>query len=53
MSASVYNGFVEAWMAFGNWCMGKRTRGKKVRENGRQRLLSNPFNAMQKLDAKS
>ncbi len=53
MSASVYNGFVEVWMAFGNWCIGKRTRGKKAHDNGQRRLLANPFEGLQKLDEKA
>ena len=41
MGAATRNGYREAWITFGNWC---------VRN---QRLLSNPFAAVAKADAKS
>ncbi|MEM6364291.1 MAG: tyrosine-type recombinase/integrase, partial [Planctomycetota bacterium] len=52
VSASVYNGFVEAWVAFGFWCIGKRMAGKRSHMNGEKRLLANPFRGMRRLDAK-
>ncbi len=53
MGASVYNGFVEVWVAFGNWCLGKRTKGKSEHLNGAKRLLVNPFDKFPKMDEKS
>lgn len=51
MSTAVYNGFVEVWVAFGNWCCGKRTTGgKRHHMNGEKRMLLNPFAGMGKLD---
>ncbi len=51
MSNAVYNGFIEVWIAFGNWCCGKRsTGGKRYHMNGTKRLLKNPFAGMGKLD---
>ncbi|MDV6031340.1 MAG: site-specific integrase [Phycisphaera sp. RhM] len=50
MSASVYNGYREAWLAFGNWCIGKRVKGRKARYNGEKRLIANPFDGMARLD---
>ncbi len=52
VSASVYNGFVEAWVAFGFWCIGKRMAGKRSHLNGEKRLLVNPFEGMRRRDAK-
>ena len=51
MSIAVHNGFVEVWVAFGNWCCGKRTTGgKRHHMNGEKRILKNPFAGMGKLD---
>ncbi|WP_144060211.1 tyrosine-type recombinase/integrase [Rhodopirellula sallentina] len=52
VSASVYNGFVESWVAFGFWCIGKRMAGKRFHFNGEKRLLNNPFEGMRRRDAK-
>ncbi|TWU08898.1 site-specific tyrosine recombinase XerC [Symmachiella macrocystis] len=52
ISASVYNGFVESWVAFGFWCIGKRMAGKRYHFNGEKRLLVNPFEGMGRRDAK-
>ncbi|EMI15248.1 Integrase, catalytic core, phage domain protein [Rhodopirellula maiorica SM1] len=52
VSASVYNGFVELWVAFGFWCAGKRMAGKRSHRNGEKRLLTNPFEGMRRRDAK-
>jgi len=52
VSASVYNGYVESWVAFGFWCIGKRMSGKRSHMNGDQRLLTNPFEGMRRMDAK-
>jgi integrase len=52
VSAAVYNGFVEAWVAFGFWCIGKRMAGKRFHFNGEKRLLVNPFEGMRRRDAK-
>ncbi|EMB16045.1 site-specific recombinase, phage integrase family protein, partial [Rhodopirellula europaea 6C] len=50
VSASVYNGFVEAWVAFGNWMIGKRVNGRRSNMNGEKRMLTNPFDGMGKRD---
>ena len=52
VSASVYNGYVESWVAFGFWCIGKRMAGKRYHFNGEKRLLVNPFEGMRRRDAK-
>jgi len=52
VSAAVYNGFVEVWVAFGFWCIGKRMAGKRFHFNGDKRLLVNPFEGMRRRDAK-
>ena len=52
VSASVYNGFVESWVAFGFWCIGKRMAGKRFHFNGEKRLLVNPFEGMRRRDVK-
>ncbi len=52
VSASVYNGFTEVWVAFGFWCIGKRMTGKRSHFNGDKRLLVNPFEGMRRKDAK-
>ncbi len=52
VSASVYNGFVESWVAFGFWCIGKRMAGKRHHFNGEKRLIANPFEGMRRQDAK-
>ncbi|WP_253158041.1 tyrosine-type recombinase/integrase [Stieleria tagensis] len=52
VSASVYNGFVESWVAFGFWCVGKRMAGKRSHMNGDKRMLTNPFEGMRRLDPK-
>ena len=50
MSAAVYNGFRESWLAFGNWCVGKRTNRKQTHFNGEKRLIANPFDGMARLN---
>lgn len=50
VSASVYNGYAEAWVAFGNWMTGKRTNGRRSNMQGEKRLLVNPFDGMGKRD---
>ncbi len=50
MSAAVYNGFRESWLAFGNWCVGKRVTGKQTHFNGEKRLIANPFDGMARLN---
>ncbi|MBL8854880.1 MAG: site-specific integrase [Planctomycetaceae bacterium] len=52
ISAAVFNGFVESWVAFGFWCIGKRMAGKRWHLNGDKRLLTNPFEGMRRRDAK-
>tara|TARA_R110002049_G_scaffold4601_5_gene32146 strand:- start:212798 stop:214381 length:1584 start_codon:yes stop_codon:yes gene_type:complete len=52
VSASVYNGYVESWVAFGFWCIGKRMSGKRSHYNGDKRLLVNPFEGMRRQDTK-
>ncbi|MEX1027552.1 MAG: site-specific integrase [Candidatus Paceibacterota bacterium] len=52
-SAAVYNGYVELWVAFGYWCIGKRMTGKKSHMNGDKRLLANPFEGMGRRDAQA
>ena len=42
-SASVYNGYVAVWKAFGNWLAGKRKNGRKFHWNGDKRILKSPF----------
>jgi len=34
MGASVYNGYRESWLAFGNWCIGKQGTGHETHLNG-------------------
>ena len=51
VSASVYNGFAEVWVAFGFWCIGKRMTGKRSHFNGDKRMLVNPFEGMRRKDA--
>ena len=51
-SASVYNGYVELWIAFGHWLAGKRMTGKSWHWNGDKRILANPFDGMGRLDTK-
>ena len=53
MSAAVFNGYVQIWVSFGNWCVGKRMVGKRASMNGDKRLIANPFDGMGKLDEKS
>ena len=50
MGAAVYNGFRESWLAFGNWCIGKRTSRKQTHFNGEKRLIANPFDGMARLN---
>ncbi len=50
VSASVYNGYVEAWVAFGNWMIGKRINGRRSNMQGEKRLLVNPFGGIGKRD---
>jgi integrase len=49
-SASVINGYVEVWNAFGNWCTGKRMVGKRWRMTGDKRLIENPFAGLSRAD---
>ena len=53
MSAAVFNGYVQIWVSFGNWCVGKRMVGKRASMNGDKRLIANPFDGMGKLDEKA
>jgi len=53
MSAAVFNGYVQIWVSFGNWCVGKRMVGKRASMNGDKRLIANPFDGMGKLDERS
>ncbi len=53
MSAAVYNGYVELWVAFGNWCIGRRVHGKRWSMNGDKRLIANPFAGFGRLDEQS
>src|SRR6056297_256694 len=50
LSASLYNSYREAWLAFGNWCIGKRTSRKQTHFNGEKRLIANPFEGMTRLN---
>jgi hypothetical protein len=52
VSASIYNGHVESWVAFGFWCIGKRMSGKRSHMNGDKRLLVNPFEGMRRMNPK-
>ncbi len=47
MSARVRNVYAQTWVAFGNWCVGKRQSGKSVRFNGERRLAKNPFQGLE------
>jgi hypothetical protein len=51
-SASVYNGYISLWVAFGGWCAGKRMSGKKSHMGGEKRILTNPFAGMRQMDSK-
>ncbi len=53
MSHRVHNVYVQSWVAFGNWCIGKRVSGKSTRTNGEKRLLNNPFQGVGKLNEKA
>jgi len=53
MGAAVYNGYRESWLAFGNWCIGKRTSRKQTHFNGEKRLLVNPFDGMAKVNTEA
>jgi len=53
MSHRVHNVYVQSWVAFGNWCIGKRVSGKSTRTNGEKRLLNNPFHGVGKLNEKA
>ena len=53
LGTAVYNGYRESWLAFGNWCIGKRVTGKQTHFNGEKRLLANPFDGMARLNEKS
>ncbi len=53
MSHRVHNVHVQSWVAFGNWCIGKRVSGKSTRTNGEKRLLNNPFQGVGKLNEKA
>ncbi|WP_145304505.1 tyrosine-type recombinase/integrase [Crateriforma conspicua] len=53
MSESVFNGYVEAWNNFANWCCGRRGKGKRSHSNGEKRLMVNPFKGMTKLDERA
>ena len=50
LGAAVYNGYRESWLAFGNWCIGKRVAGKQTHFNGEKRLIANPFDGMARLN---
>jgi len=50
LGAAVYNGYRESWLAFGNWCIGKRVSGKQTHFKGEKRLLANPFDGMARLN---
>jgi integrase len=50
MSAAVYNGYIQIWISFGNWCIGKRIGGNRSSMNGDKRLVANPFAGMGKVD---
>ena len=50
ISATVYNAYIAAWSAFGNWLAGKRTMGKRSNWKGEKRLESSPFGGMGKVD---
>lgn len=50
LGAAVYNGYRESWLAFGNWCIGKRVTGKQTHFNGEKRLIANPFDGMARLN---
>jgi hypothetical protein len=46
-SAAVVNGYREVWLAFGNWCAGKRKAAHgKWRDTGEKRLTTNPFTGL-------
>ncbi len=45
-SASVYNGYVAVWKAFGFWLAGKRMDGRKFHWNGDKRILKSPFGGL-------
>ena len=49
-SASVYNGYVAVWKAFGFWLAGKRKVGRKFHWNGDKRILKNPFSGLGQID---
>ena len=49
----MHNGYVEGWNNFGNWCCGKRGKGKRAAFNGEKRLIANPFKGMRRLDEKA
>ncbi len=53
MSAAVYNGYIQIWISFGNWCIGKRIGGNRSSMNGDKRLIANPFAGMGQLDEKA
>ena len=50
MSAAAHNSYLEAFVAFGYWCVGKRTKNGKSRWTGEKRLTANPFAGMAKAD---
>ncbi len=52
-SASVYNGYVAIWKAFGNWLAGKRRTGRKYHWNGDKRILENPFSGIGLQDSRN
>ena len=53
MSAATHNGYLEAFIAFGYWCIGKRTKNGRARFTGEKRLTANPFAGMPKADQKA
>ncbi len=53
MSAAVYNSYVQMWVSFGNWCIGKRIEGKRSSMDGTKRMIANPFAGMGKLDERA
>lgn len=50
VSEAVYNGYIECWVAFGNWLIGKRVNGRRSNMQGDKRMLVNPFDGLGKRD---
>lgn len=53
MSAATLNSYLEAYVAFGYWCAGKRIKGRTARYNGEKRLTANPFGGMSNYDQRA